>query len=157
LTVLDVAGLVLVFAACFGCYPLWPVVLVVLALPLVMELLFFRKGPRPAEERWALLRVALAVPLFTLTWYLSALRPAEAVHGLGAGVEAKAGEDRLKRWAADVIAAHPEGEPWSGLKPEEIPDFVSDLLGPFQGVRGGEVRHGPDPSVDLFTGGSAYH
>jgi hypothetical protein len=156
-TVLDVAALVLVFSGCFGCYPLWPAVLVLLTSPLLVELLFFRKKGRPAEEWWALGRVALAVPLFTLTWYLCASTTRQALHGLGDRIEAKAGADRLKTWAADVVARHPDTERWSGLEPDEIPDFVGDLLGPNQGVRGGEVRHGDDPSVDLFTGGSGYH
>src|SRR5262249_55604070 len=95
--------------------------------------------------------------LFTLTWYLCAATTREALHGLGARVEATAGADRLRAWAGEVIATHPPGQGRGALEPDEIPDFVGDLLGDNQGVRGVEVRHGDDPSVDLFTGGSAYH
>jgi hypothetical protein len=156
-TVLDVAALVLCFSGCLGCYPVWPVILLLLACPLLVELLFFRKGNRPAEDKWVLLRVGLVVGLFTLTWYLCAATTREALRGLGARIEARVGADRLRAWAGEVIAAHPPGQGRGALEPDEIPDFVVDLLGPFQGVRGAEVRPGDDPSVDLFTGGSAYH
>ncbi len=55
-----------------------------------------------------------------------------------------------------AIAATPRDER-RALTPDEVPDFVADLMGPFQGVRSIEVRNVDDPSVLLYTGGSAYH
>jgi hypothetical protein len=51
------------------------------------------------------------------------------------------------------------------LEREALPDWVIDLMGPFQGVQSamvylspaGVVGEGDDPCVILYTGGSGYH
>ena len=81
----------------------------------------------------------------------------QALHGLGERLEAEGGAERFLAWAAEAIATHKEGQHGGRLEPDEIPDFVDDLMGPFQGVRSVGVDSGDDPSVTLYTGGSAYH
>jgi hypothetical protein len=60
--------------------------------------------------------------------------------------------------AFDLLARRAtEEERRDALARPEIPDFVDDLLGPFQGVRSVQVDSGEHPCVNLYTGGSAYH
>jgi len=72
-------------------------------------------------------------------------------------IEDRVGAEKLRGWAGEMIAARKPGQP-PPLEREALPDWVDDLLGPFQGVRGGGVEdYGNDPHVTLYTGGSAYH
>jgi hypothetical protein len=193
-TILEAASALTIFLGCMGCYPVWPVVLLLTA-PMFLGLVFFGKCPAEHKlSRLAVVRVGIAVGLFLLTWYLCATTTRQALRGLGERIEAKGGSEKLTAWATEVIAAHkqrernlpivgaaavglmasPQGQgPFvaasaliagsmgnrSGrLEPDEIPDWVDDLLGPFQGVRSvGVEDHGGEPCVALFTGGSAFH
>jgi hypothetical protein len=157
-TVLEIACVVLSLTGCLGFYPVWPVILVLSALPLVLALLFWRRRPvEKRESRIAIARVGIIILLFTLSWYLCSSVPGQALRGLGARIEDRVGARKLRGWAGEVIAARKPGQP-PPLEREALPDWVDDLLGPFQGVRGGGVEdYGNDPHVTLYTGGSAYH
>jgi hypothetical protein len=159
LTIPELAVIVLLLPGCVGLYPLWVIVLPVLMLVLLLwtvALHFSEKGAhRPAGL--AVVRAGLAVVLFTLTWYFCASTTRQALHGLGERLEAEGGADRFLAWAAEVIATHKDGQHGGRLTPDEIPDFVDDLMGPFQGVRSVGVESSGDPCVTLYTGGSAYH
>jgi len=155
-TVFDLLGGFLILPGCCGLHPFWPAILLLLAAPALLELIFSRHAAaRPPGM--VLLRVGVGVLLFTLTWYLCASMTQEALRGLGERIEERCGADRLRAWAEKVIASRKKTERSPQLEPEELPDFVDDLLGRFQGVRGGFVRLTDDPHVILFTGGSAYH
>jgi hypothetical protein len=195
LNALDHASALLIVPGCVGCYPVWPVVVLLLSFQIFLARVVRRScaaGPdRPTEM--TIPRVALAVLLFTLTWYLCASTTRQAFNGLGARIEARGGPDRLIAWATDVIARHKQrartlpivGAAAVGLTPaplgqgpllaasalsaaqvgepghlarDEIPDWVDDLLGPFQGIRSIGIENlEHDPCIALYTGGSAYH
>ncbi|HMC89039.1 MAG TPA: hypothetical protein VKI17_05805, partial [Gemmataceae bacterium] len=194
LSPLDLASTLLIVPGCAGCYPVWPVVLLLLSLRMFLARILRRSGvasPGSLTEM-TIPGVALTVLLFTVTWYLCASTTRQAFNGLSARIEAK-GPDRLMAWATDVIAAHKQrvqalpvvgatvvgltaspagnapllvasavitaraGEP-GRLARDEIPDWVDDLLGPFQGIRSMGIENlERDPCVALYTGGSAYH
>jgi hypothetical protein len=159
LTVLDLAVIVLLLPGCMGLNPFWIVVLPVLTLVLLLRVVALRLSGNDADRPpgLAVMRAGLVVVLFTVTWYFCASTTRQALHGLGERLEAEGGADRFLAWAAEVIAAHKGVRQGGQLAPEEIPDFVDDLMGPFQGVRSVRVDEYGDPSVTLYTGGSAYH
>jgi hypothetical protein len=160
-TLLDLPILLLILPGCAGLYPLWIAVLLISFLVWLVYLLAFvfsRNGETPiGQARRALLRAGAAALLFTATWYLCATVPRQAMHGLGARLEAGAGTGRLLAWAADVIAAPEQRKQKNSLAQEEVPEWVDALLGPFQGVRSVGIESGAEPCVVLYTGGSAYH
>jgi hypothetical protein len=160
-SVVHLAGTFLIMVACAGFSLAWPVVLVLLATPCLVGLFLSQKrSVDPAERawaRWAMCRATLGVLLFTLTWYLAASVSRQALYGLGERIDDHGGSDQLVTWAKEVIAVHQKARRPAWLEPTELPDFVEDLLGRFQGVRTAGVDTGADPSVTLYTGGSAYH
>jgi hypothetical protein len=61
-------------------------------------------------------------------------------------------------YLAAAVLLTPAEEGPRRLAPGEVPGWVDDLLGRFQGVRAADVEdRGDDPCVALRTGGSAYH
>lgn len=192
LTLLDVPVVLLILPGCVGCYPLWAVVLVVLAAVFLLRIVERAASRKPVEDRRAFLRSALVIGLFTFTWYEGAMVTRQGLRGLGERIEAKGSSDQLLAWAADVIAerqrrreafpavaasavglltppgngpflaaaavaASAPGEGPLMVPRSEIPDWLDDVMGPFQGVRGVTVRLEKEPYVTLYTGGSAYH
>ncbi len=160
----EVAGTCLAFSGCCGCYPIWPVVVGLLTVLVIASLVHARKdttrSPEEGSVRAAVLRVGVAAVLFAVTWYLCATTTQQARRGFRERVESLGGPERLQTWAAGVIAAHKNAEyPATILTPEEVPDFVNDLMGPtFQGVRDVRIEGtGDDRSVAIRVGGSAYH
>ena len=192
ITVVEGISAITIFLGCMGGYPLWPAVLV-LMLPPYFALMFSKLRPDGQQvSRPALLRAAVVVALYVLTWYFCASTTRQATRGLGARIESKAGAAKLVDWASEVVAAHKlrqQSFPVAGativslfaapesrflavaltvettmknrsywLAPEQIPDWVDDLLGPWQGVRSVSVEDSPDsPCVAMYTGGSAFH
>jgi hypothetical protein len=161
-SVLDFAGSLIIFVGCFGCYPVWPFVLGLLAVPLVFAMKYYGKGTAdPAATRrirQALLSVAISVALFTLTWYLSAATTRQALHGLGQRIEDKGGADKLLTWAKGLIADTKQKKQPPRLERKDLPDWLEDMLGRFEGVRSVGVQdYGDEACVALRTGGSAYH
>lgn len=59
--------------------------------------------------------------------------------------------------AASAFAAGKVGETESVIAREDLPVWIDDLLGPFEGVRSVGVNTRNDSCVFLYTGGSAYH
>lgn len=125
-------ALFLTVSGCFGCYPLWPVVLFLVAL-LLMPLTSRRKDSLGPNWRIVVLRAGITALLFTLTWYLCATVKKQALHGFGERIEAMVGEDHLIGWATEVIAARQQGKPQDAntapLAREEVPNFIHDLMG----------------------------
>jgi hypothetical protein len=159
---LDFGGSLLICVGCFGCYPLWPFVLGLLAVPLVMAVILLRKeATDPAESRrvrQALLSAGIAVVLFTLTWYWSASTTRQALYGLAERIEDRVGSDKLIAWAKDMIAEGKAKKRPLRFENNELPDWVVDMLGRFEGVRGAGVQeYGDEACLTLYTGGSAYH
>lgn len=179
----------LLVPGCVGCFPAWPIVLGFLTAQLLLTPLFAPPGDRPA--RTDIIRAGIAVVLFTFTWYLCATTTRQALRGLGERIDARGGSERLRAWAAEVLATHrqrerdrstlaatgvvlaasPQGPLLAiaagslatdadrgGLAPADIPPWVDDLLGRFQGIRSiGVENAGGEAYVALRTGGSAYH
>jgi hypothetical protein len=192
ITVAEGIGALSIFLGCMGGYPLWPVVLLLMA-PTYLAFIHFNTGPDGKRLTWSpLLRAAVVVVLFLLTWYFCASTTRQAMRGLGDRIEAKAGAAKLVGWATEVVAAHElrqQSFPLAGativglsaapqsrflavalvvatamknrsyyLAPDQIPDWVDDLLGPQQGVRSVMIEGvGKDTCVGLRTGGSAFH
>lgn len=157
-TTWDVACMVLTFTGCAGCYPVWPIIVLLLAFPLLLACFFSWKrgvGEKPAGI--AIVRLCMGILLFILSWYFCSAITAQALRGLGARIEDMGSADKLLAWAADEIAVQKRDQPIRRER-QELPEWIEELLGPFQGVRGAFVRvDGPDPHVMLYTGGSAYH
>jgi hypothetical protein len=60
--------------------------------------------------------------------------------------------------AASVLIAGRVGDNHRRIEREELPEWVDDLLGQFQGVRGAGVEgSGDNTHVSLYTGGSGFH
>jgi hypothetical protein len=144
-------------SGCMGCYPLWPAVLVLLATTFLYAMVFARTEDR--LPRRAALRGGVALLLFALTWYFCASTSRQAYRGLGERIEARGGADRLRAWAEELIDECKQGKRQPRFDRTELPDWIDELLGPFQGVKGVFVYGADqdDPSVVLYTGGSAYH
>jgi hypothetical protein len=161
-SVLDLAGSLMIFAGCVGCYPLWPGLLVLLALALAGVMLLARKSaadPASAERmRIVLLSASVTVLLFILTWYLSASTTRQALYGLGTRFDERGGTDKLLAWAQERIQESKAKKRPPRFGRNELPDWLEDLLGNFEGVRSAYVVGGGDEwCVVLQTGGSAYH
>jgi hypothetical protein len=158
----DFVGSLIIFVGCIGCYPIWPFVLALLAIPLVWAVILYKKqAAEPLEVRrvrQALLSVGISILLFTLTWFLSASTTGQALHGLGARIEDLGGTDKLLVWAKDAIAEVKARKLPQRFEIEELPDWVKEMLGQNEGVRGARISEYVDETcVYLYTGSSAYH
>jgi hypothetical protein len=161
------AGMVggfLIFPGCMGCYPIWPAILLLLLAILFLAQFrpsFSEAGTEtPAGNRLKgldVLRMGIGILLFTLTWYLCASTTRQALLGLGERIGDKVGEEKMFDWARSVLAKHQGDDKKPFVEPDEIPDFIKDLMGRFQGVQSvGLGGWGAEPCVTIYTGTSAY-
>jgi hypothetical protein len=151
-SVLRNIGLFLLVPACFSCQFLWTLVLLVLTAA-VVALFSVRKDASPTTWKWTVLRFVLVSLLFTLTWYLCASTTRQALHGLGVRIADKGVEDRLRDWAAEVIAAVKQGRHHYRYTYDEVPDFVDDLMGPIPGWPIVHVdTYAQDPYIAIANG-----
>jgi hypothetical protein len=156
-TVADVLVCFLTVVGCIGCYPLWPIVLCLLTM-VVVALVETRKGVLGPAWKPLAVRAAITGLLFVFTWYQCATTRRQALRGFAHRIETLVGEDRLLAWASEQIAAAkakqkklPDANR-NDLKPEEIPDFVHDLMGGVPARTRVVVQlDRPDPSVAIFN------
>jgi hypothetical protein len=150
---LSVACMALMFLACAGAASRWTAVLGAVAT-LLTVLVWYRQRHFVPGGRPVLLRAVIAGAAFMFIWYQCASTTASALTGLGERLEATGGSERLRAWAAEVIAATPAGQ-WRHLRREEIPDFVDDLMGRIPGFPTVWVYNMDQPCV-VVANGSGY-
>lgn len=160
----DAVGGFLIFPGCMGCFAIWPAILLLLMGFLLIGRIrpgFSDSGAGAGDEKrlaWRDTgRIGVGILLFTLTWYLCAATTRQSLRGLGERIGDKVGEERLIEWAKTVLATHQGDDKPPHIEPQEIPNFIDDLMGPGQGIRMVHLGGwGAEPCVTIHTGTSAY-
>ncbi len=127
ITLLGLLGWLAFLTGCMGFEILWPAIALLLTLFLVGWVVFARKATS-ASGKAAVLRSAIAILLFLLTWRLCVSTTPQALDGLGERLAARDAEPKLKAWARELIARQKKQGKFA-LTRKEIPDFVDELTG----------------------------
>jgi hypothetical protein len=139
-----------VLLVCAGLPFLWPVALAIPVGVVTIEAVRRRQALLAPGWKPVLARAVLGGAVFLCTWYQAASTTRSALYGMGQRID-EVGPERLREWARQKIAEVPPGEQ-KGLRYDDVPDYVSDLMGNIPGWPFGWVNHGSQPYVFLANG-----